>query len=227
MPAKKHDSDDQVVRAKKLEQAIDYVTTLEKHRKGIEAEIGTAVIGLLDSLDGPRLVQAVKEALVPLSSEGLADNLIKRDLAQVRDSLGEGYNSQVSDAWSALTGAGQAVLKRCVSHPNDPQALVAAAHLADKVLDLLSLMMLPAQQLADELIAVAEKKCKPISDTKRRKEIRDRRIKAMAKEMGTTSPAKIRDAGKNDSVIFSVCPPESFTSETVRNVLSPRRSKKK
>ncbi|MGB0768266.1 MAG: hypothetical protein ACPGYV_11215, partial [Phycisphaeraceae bacterium] len=176
MPAKKHEADDQIVRQKKLEQAIEYVTVLEAHHKRIKATLKTEVIKQLEGLNGPRLVQAITEALVPLSKEGLTDNLISSDLARICSDLGDGYIAKVSELWSKFQNNEQDVLDHCKRHPNDADAVMAAAHLADSILHLIDLMLLPARELADELISVAEKKARPTSEISRRKKIRDERI---------------------------------------------------
>jgi|GEM_PF-3075416 len=226
MPAKKPDELDAVIRAKKFEQAIEYVTVLEQHRKRILAEISTTLIQVVHEMNTPALVQSISNALVALSKQGLADNLIQEDLARVRDSLGPGYVEMVTEMWVEIQRTRESVVDHCEQHPDDPNALVAAAKLGDEVLGFISLLLLPARELLAEMRTAAEKKARPPSDTKRRKQIRDLRIKELSKELGTKSPAKIRDAGKQDSIIHSVCPPEPFDAETVRNVLTPRRTRR-
>jgi len=226
MPAKKPDELDAVIRAKKLDQAIEYVTVLQQHRKRIFAEIQTTIIEVEHLRDAPTVVQSITKALATLSKHGMADNLIVDDLARVRGSFGPGYSEMAADLWEAIQSGGRTVVGHCERHPNDLDALVAAAQLGDAVLALIDLLLLPAKELALEMQAAAEKKIRPISNTKRRKQIRDQRIKELSIELGTESPAKIRDAGKQDVIILSVCPPEPFNAETVRNVVNPRRTRR-
>lgn len=216
---------ERIIASKKLEQALELSDVLERHIERLSSEFFTQVVLSENDRDSGAVVQALRLGLIPLSKEGLHRELIEPDLKRIREALGPRHQQVVADAWANVSKRLDEVARCCRESETSNAAFHATQQAGEVILDLLKLGSVPVRQLVSELSEQVKSRAKTPTDKQRRTRIRNERIEQLARDLGTNSHAKIARAGGEDPIIKSVCPPEPFNIEIVRNVLKPRRSK--
>jgi len=214
-----------VLRAK-YENADRLVQAYADGAQRIEAKLDTLLILETDPT-AEQILEAAKEALVPLSETGVDTSLIDDDLEKIRVSVADDFQSYLAQCWGIMTKAQQGAASAIASP--DP---AASAFLYKRVWEFvlaqiafIRLVAFPARTLRQELASLLNRQPNEKVETagQNTRKLRDERIHFLSQQYKTSSPARLMVLIAADPILMQLRQANvRVTTDIVRNLLRPR-----
>lgn len=217
---KRNDDDITTIRLK-LEECNRLVSEYERKVETIRSQFYVDAITQRVT-DAPQLVVILNQAIKPLATTGFVISLIDSDVQRLQKRLGTRFRQQVESCWRDVEMRMAKVTELSGTASDGEKFAEAAIYLAVEVVKLLDLIVLPARMLRKELIG----RLKGVSgekvptDGQLKRESRNQRIRELAEEHGTESPAEVLKLAMSDHTIKALS--VKLSREIVTNVLKPR-----